>query len=151
MRKPDLIIGPAHDPQTRRWHLWLPTFMKRRGFQLGLHQWLRSDHDRALHDHKANNLSVLLTGPYREWFSHNWEKPYFKVRWPFIPYYRIGELPHRIELHRGPIWSLWLRWPSRREWGFWCPRGWKPWEQYVAEKGDYYVNGSSTVGKGCDD
>jgi hypothetical protein len=146
VRKPDLTIGPAHDPQTLRWHLF-----KFRGLQVALHRWCRSDSDRALHDHTGNNISILLTGRYREWFSHAWEKPYYKVRWPFVPYFRIGEMPHRVELHNGPLWSIWIRFPSRREWGFWCPKGWRHWRDYVAERAGYYETGISTVGKGCDD
>jgi hypothetical protein len=146
VRKPDLIIGPVDDPQTLRWHLF-----KFRGLQVALHRWCRSDSDRALHDHTGNNISILLTGRYREWFSHAWEKPYYKVRWPFVPYFRIGEMPHRVELYNGPLWSIWVRFPSRREWGFWCPKGWRHWRDYVAEREGYYQTGISTVGRGCDD
>lgn len=146
MRKPDLTIGPAHDPQTLRWHLF-----KFRGLQIALHRWCRSDSDRALHDHSGDNISILLTGRYREWFSHAWEKPRYKTRWPLVPYFRMGETPHRVELYRGVIWSLWIRWPPRREWGFWCPKGWRHWRQYVAERGGYYEAGISTTGRGCDD
>lgn len=149
LRAPDLAIGPRSDPQTARWHLWLPKWMRDRKFQLVLHRWYRSDSDRALHDHSGDNISILLTGRYREWLSHSWEPKKARVRLPFIPYFRKGERPHRIELLDGPMWTLWLRWPPRREWGFWCPRGWKHWSQYLAEKGDYYKNGTSTVGPGC--
>src|SRR5580692_11776128 len=79
-REPDLTIGSP--PQTLRWHL-----LRGRGIQVALHRWLLSDNDRALHDHSADNISILLTGCYREWFSHNWEKPRWKLRLPFIPYF----------------------------------------------------------------
>lgn len=127
-----------------RWHL-----LRWRGIQIALHRWLLSDNDRALHDHSADNISILLTGSYREWFSHNWEKPHWKLRLPFIPYFRRGGEPHRVELHRGPLWSLWIRFAPFREWGFWCPKGWKHWKEYVKER-DYSAPGStSTVGEGC--
>lgn len=145
MRKPDLIIGPADNPQTLRWHI-----LNWRGIQVALHYWCRSDSDRALHDHKADNISILLTGPYREWFSHAWEKPYYKTRWPLLMYFRIGEAPHRIELHRGPVWSIWIRFSPRRDWGYWCPKGWRSNSVYNAEGSDYYKHGTSTVGRGCD-
>lgn len=139
MRPPDLIIGPRDNPQTLRWHLF-----RRRGWQLALHRWLRSDDDRALHDHSADNVSVLLTGRYIEFVEYR-----RRVRWPLIPYFRKAETPHRIALMTGPVWSLWLRWPPRREWGFWCPRGWRHWRDYVAER-DYSKPGSvSSVGPGC--
>lgn len=141
MRSPDLTIGSP--PQTLRWHLF-----RWRGVQVALHRWLRSDNDRALHDHSAGNVSILLTGCYREWFSHNWEAPRWKLRLPLIPYYRRAATAHRVELHRGPLWSLWIRFKPWREWGFYCPKGWMHWRDFVDS--DYRAPGSvSNIGKGC--
>jgi hypothetical protein len=153
MRKPDLTIGPRDNPQTHRWHLWLPAFLYRRGFRLNLHRWYRSDDDRALHDHRGDSLSIVLWGGYCEVTSHAWEPR--KARWhgPGSAIWRKAETPHRIELKdgHGPVWTLWLRWPFRREWGFWCPKGWRAYPDYISER-DYTVPGStSTVGKGCND
>lgn len=137
MRKPDLIIGSP--PQTLRWHL-----IRWRGVQVALHRWVRSDSDRALHDHSAGNVSILLTGCYREWFSHGWEKPRWKLRVPLVPYFRRGDVPHRVELHRGPVWTLWIRFRPIREWGFWCgPKQWVHWENYVDSRE------IGRVGNGC--
>jgi hypothetical protein len=113
--------------------------------------WHRSDNDRALHDHVADNVSILLWGTYREWFSHGWEPPRWHWRLPLLPYFRRAETPHRVELlNDKPVWTLWMRGPPRREWGFWCsPTRWVHWKQYLAER-DYSVPGStSTVGNGC--
>jgi hypothetical protein len=142
VRKPDLIIGPRDNPQTLRWHIF-----RWRGWQLSLHKWLRSDDDRALHDHSGNNLSIILTGGY-------WEvlRGCTCFRWPLVPYFRRADVPHRIVLPSDgkPVWSLWLRWPPIREWGFHCPKGWRHWKDYVAER-DYSTPGSvSSVGPGCD-
>jgi hypothetical protein len=146
MRAPDLVIGPRTNPQTERWHLFRPW-----GIQIALHRWSRSDSDRALHDHSADNWSILLWGCYREWFSHSWETPRWKLRIPFIPYFRRAGEPHRVELHRGgPVWTIWIRFKPFRKWGFWCRTGWRPYEEYIAER-DYSAPGSeSTVGRGCD-
>jgi len=147
MRPPDLIIGPADNPQTLRWHLF-----RWRGWQIALHKWLRSDDDRALHDHVSDNVSILLWGRYVEVFSHAWEPRRAKTRWPWIPYFRRAEAPHRVELiGMRAVWTLWMRMPPRRSWGFYCPKGWKHWRDYVAER-DYSAPGSvSSVGPGCDD
>lgn len=145
-RPPDLRIGPSGAPQTLRWELF-----KWRGIQVAVHRWVRSDSDRALHDHSAGNVSVLLTGCYVEHFSHAWQPPGTpdhrrpRVRLPFIPYYRRGDMPHRVELRWGPLWTLWIRFKPWREWGFHCPKGWKHWKAYVSERD----NGE--VGRGCDD
>jgi hypothetical protein len=140
MRKPDLIIGSRDNPQTLRWHL-----LKWRGWQLALHKWCRSDDDRALHDHSGHNISFLLFGGY-------WEVTADATRWrrPFVPYFRRADLPHRIELAYSPIWSLWLRFPPIREWGFHCPKGWRHWKEYLNAR-DYLAPGStSEIGPGCD-
>lgn len=139
MREPDLIIGPKASPQTLRWHL-----LRWRGLQIALHRWLRSDSDRALHDHSAGNVSILLSGAYREWFSHAWQEPRWKLRLPFVPYYRQAATPHRVELINGPLWSLWIRFSPSREWGFWCSvKRWVHWTDYVDNRD------SGLVGRGC--
>lgn len=146
MRTPDLIIGPRDNPQTLRWHIF-----KWRGRQFALHKWLRSDDDRALHDHSGHNMSFILNGGYVEVLSHAWESRRAPFRWPLVPYFRRAGVPHRIELMSDgkPVWSLWLRWPPIREWGFWCPRGWRHWREYTSTR-DYYAAGVSEVGRGCD-
>lgn len=166
IREPDLVIGDP--PQTLRWHLF-----RWRGIQVSLHKWVRSDSDRALHDHSADNISILLNDCYREVIGrwqpmsvtvdgtiHRSTRDMFlahrlyqtrRLRWPLIPYYRRAETPHRIELfEERPVWTIWIRFKPRRSWGFWCPKGWRHWREFVAER-SYAVPGSkSTVGRGCD-
>ena len=55
-RTPDFIIGDKEDPYLARWHL-IP---RNPVFNLYAHRFLRSDDDRALHDHPWLNASVLL-------------------------------------------------------------------------------------------
>jgi hypothetical protein len=110
-----------------------------------------------MHDHSADNLSIILNGGYWEVLQH----PKYaararietcKFRWPLVPYFRRAETPHRIVLPSDgkPVWSLWLRWPPRREWYFHCPQGLKHWKDYTASR-DYSAPGSvSEVGPGCD-
>lgn len=127
-----------------RWHL-----VQWRGWQLALHRIFRSDEDRALHDHRSHNVSLILWGWYWEVLSHAWQTARVKLRIPFVPYFRKAEMPHRLVLTR-PTWTLWLRWPPTREWGFTCRKGWIHWKRFVAEP-DYSKPGStSTVGPGCD-
>jgi hypothetical protein len=127
-----------------RWHL-----LRWRGWQLALHKIWRSDDDRALHDHRSDNLSVILKGAYLEVLDPSKPRKYRGPGGARVVF-RKAETPHRLELPWGPVWTLWLRWPPHREWGFHCPKGWRHWKEYVAEK-DYNVPGStSTVGRGCD-
>ena len=163
MRKPDLIIGPRDNPQTIRWH-WLKAF----GFQFALHKWLRSDSDRAPHDHKADNVSIILSPQgywecIREWLTSGGPlscgcesgPPMYRDRWhyrrPWRPYFRKAETLHRVSLvDSRPLWTIWIRWPERRRWGYWCDgKGWVDADQYNKTK-DYYADGVSEVGRGCD-
>jgi len=144
MRAPDLIIGPRDNPYMYRWHL-----LKWRGWQLALHKIWRSDDDRGLHDHRADNLSVILKGRYTELPGY-WGNG--DVHGPGSVIFRKAETLHRLVLDPGkPAWTLWLRWPPRREWGFFCPgKGWVHWKKFTAED-DYSRSGSiSTVGPGCE-
>lgn len=151
MRGPDLTIGPRDAPQTLRWHIF-----RWRGWQLALHKWLRSDDDRALHDHSGHNLSIILNKGYWELVRTQTSKgavyDLWRYRRPFVPYFRRADAAHRIALApaTAPVWSLWLRWPPIREWGFHCPKGWRHWKDYCDTR-DYSTPGSSsTVGPGCD-
>lgn len=148
-RGPELVIGPDEDPQTKRWHIW-----QWRGWQLAYHEWHRSDHDRALHDHSADNWSIIISGWYDEVLSHRWEDVRMKLRHAFVPYFRRADEPHRVVitprlLDRGICKTLWLRMPPRREWGFVCKTGWKHNSEYIADR-DYYGAKVSVIGKGCD-
>lgn len=141
-RQPDLIIGPRDAPQTLRWHLF-----RWRGIQVALHKWMRSDSDRALHDHSADNISILLNDCYQEVVGESERRVH--MRFPLVPYFRRAETPHRVVLLSDkPVWTIWIRFKPRREWGFWCPKGWRHWKDFI--DGDYSTPGSSShVGKGC--
>lgn len=152
MRTPDLIIGPRDNPQTLRYHIF-----KWRGFQFSLHKWLRSDDDRALHDHSGWNVSLILNGGYHELVRtlNPYEGRAYMDQWhwrrPWRLYARPAATPHRIAipLHARPVWTLWLRGPPMREWGFHCPKGWRHWKEYCNTR-DYSTPGSaSEIGPGC--
>ena len=59
---PHFIVGGVKQPYLKRWYI-IPrnTF-----FNIYLHQFLRDDDDRALHDHPSDNLSIILRGSYIE-------------------------------------------------------------------------------------
>jgi hypothetical protein len=67
-RGPDFVIGAADNPYLRRWFL-IP---RNRFFNIYLHQFLRDDDDRALHDHPWPWLSAILRGAYFEITSPKW-------------------------------------------------------------------------------
>lgn len=139
-RAPDVIIGGVADPYLRRWFL-IP---RNRFFNIYLHQFMRSDDDRALHDHPWWNLSILLRGRYVE---HTISAGGINIRTERkaggIKLRRAGAA-HRIELHDGPCWTLFVTGPRLREWGFHCPRGWVHWRVFTNP-----ADNGATIGRGC--
>lgn len=136
-RAPDFVIGGAERPYLRRW--WL--IPRNRIFNVYLHEFLRSDDDRALHDHPWCNVSILLRGRYLEHLQDGTARVrtagQVVVRW-------CGSIAHRVELIDGPVWTLFITGPRYRQWGFWCPQGWVHWERFTA------AHDPGAVGPGCD-
>lgn len=137
-RKPDFVIGGHDDPYLRRW--WI--IPRNRVFNIYLHQLLRSDDDRALHDHPWVNLSVILQGRYVEHtieaggVNRRVERKVgdMAARWPWRA--------HRLEVAE-PCWSLFLTGPTLRAWGFHCPSGWVHWRDFTA------ADDVGLIGRGC--
>lgn len=129
-RKPDLTIGPRDNPYMLRWEL-----MKFFGQQICLHKICRSDDERALHDHRANNFSLVLWGEYNEIREHGDRG---QVYGPLSTIYRKAEQLHRLVLNPGEhVWTLWWRGRARKEWGFNIQgRGWIHWRAYIDEFGE---------------
>ena len=134
-RPPDEVIGETlagRADYMRRWfiiphardrgHWW---FMKRGN--AFLHNFNRSDDDRALHDHPWWNVSILLSGSYREHGPNGSSK----LRRPGNIVVRGAMSAHRVELLRDaegrelPVWTIFLTGPKTRDWGFLCPKGWR--------------------------
>lgn len=142
-RPPDFIIGGAADPHLKGW--WV--IPRNRFFNIHLHQFLRSDDDRALHDHPWVNVSVLLRGSYLEHLRDG--QVLLRKPWrPWAPWRLIARLPtsaHRVALiDNRPVWTLFLTGPNVRAWGFLCPQGWRHWRDFTAgERGE-------VAGKGCE-
>lgn len=141
-RPPHFIIGGTERPYLLRWFL-IP---RNPVFNIYVHLFMRSDDDRALHDHPWMNLSVILDGQYTE---HTIAPGGINVKtvrkagdWCFR---RSGKMAHRVELTHGACWTLFITGPRYRSWGFHCPdQGWIHWERFTAP------DDKGAVGKGCD-
>jgi len=147
-REPDFVIGGSARPYLRRW--WI---VRTPLFCIYVHQFLRSDDDRALHDHPwLFNASRLLRGPYIEWVPSaggNCQRPVCRFLKPGQWKFRWGPAPHRVQLHSAmgvaqPCWTLFITGPRVRQWGFYCPQGWMHWRRFTA------ADDPGAVGKGCD-
>lgn len=138
----DFIIGDPHNPYILRW--W--EVPRNRIANVYNHAVLRSDDDRANHDHPwLFNLSIILEGRY---FQHTIRKGGVHVRKEYTAgdiIFRWGPAPHRLEVAHGEFCkTLFLTGPIVREWGFHCPQGWRRWQDFTspADRGQ--------VGRGCD-
>ena len=138
-RPPDFIVGAPGDDYLRRW--WV--IPRNRLFNIYLHEFRRSDDDRALHDHPWPNASILLSGRYTE---HTIPAGGINVR----KVYKAGDVKlrsakaaHRVELHAGPCWSLFMTGPRLRDWGFHCRSRWVPWQEFTKP------NAPGEIGQGC--
>lgn len=165
MRKPDVIIGDPKDPYLLRWYI-IP---RNRFFNIYLHNFCKSDDDRALHDHPwLFNMSILLKGDYIEHIFKKRKGEYARSTLPGVIrkfrsagsiYFRWGKAPHRVELYKDveeliprmglqiinekPVWTLFITGPKVREWGFYCPQEWRHW-------GIFTKNNGNETGRGCD-
>lgn len=145
-RRPDFVIGGDERPYLLRW--WV--IPRNRFFNVYLHLFLRSDDDRALHDHPwLFNCSILLEGSYREWVPGA-EADGIRCNVGILRtqgnwYFRPHKAPHRVELIGGhPCTTLFITGPVVREWGFYCPKGWIPWQRFTASRN------KGEVGAGCE-
>lgn len=151
-RAPDQIIG-GDSPYLKRWYV-IP---RNRLFNIYVHQFLRSDDDRALHDHPWINLSVLLHGRYeeitRDWLESWWTGgPAFRsvIRSAGGMKVRLPWKAHRLGLiNDQPCITLFITGPKMRAWGFHCPKsspagGWRHWKQFTDPANP------GRVGPGCE-
>lgn len=132
-REPDFVIG---DRYLLRWFL-IP---RNNYLNVYLHHFLHSDDDRALHDHPYWSISLCLWGSSIEHLAAGRSRT---IRQGSIVL-RSAAASHRIELRDGTdCWTLFVTGPRIREWGFYCPRGWRHWRDYTKP------SSSGQVGRGC--
>jgi hypothetical protein len=128
------FIGKAHiGDYMRRWMVSTPFFSVR------LHHILRSDYDRAMHDHPWWFRSLILRGRYRELslsrgvaftclglgadpVAHATSEVFS----PGMINARNATDPHLLLLEDGAtVWTLCITGPARRDWGFFVlGKGW---------------------------
>lgn len=148
--RPHFYIGGTERPYLLRWYL-IP---RNRRLNIYLHKFCRDDDDRALHDHPWWFMSMMLRGEDRE-YSRNptneqdaWG---YEVRRAGSIAIRRATHRHRVELAKRmdgspiPCWTIVVTGPNVRTWGFWCPKGFVPWYDFVD------VSDAGAVGPGCGD
>ena len=114
-----IIENLAGAPYLKRWELR----RNHPSFDIYLHQFLRSDDNRALHDHTAASIGIIVCGRYTEWLQGNRRE----TRTEGDVIVRRAMTAHRIEINEAepaPI-TIFLRGRKTRDWGFYCPSGWR--------------------------
>ncbi len=156
-REPDFIIGGKENPYLCR-HFLIP---RNRFFNVYVHEFLRSDEDRAHHCHPwMFRVSWMLRNSYIAHTIKNGGVHVAKLRDEGSVEFQWGASPHRVELLRvaetehdlfhakelpaQPCWTLFITGPVVREWGFHCQHGWVPWQDFTDARD------SGAIGKGCD-
>ena len=119
----DKITGNDSTVYMRRWFFWCPWFGIR------VHNILRSDHDRHMHDHPWDFASLILSGYYVEHNPDRSNSPNVFRRFSVVRH--KAEDLHRLELTDGPVWTLVITGPKRKSWGFMTERGMVPWRRYL--------------------
>ena len=122
LRPPDFVIGSPDAPYMLRWHL-TPLGGDDRVY---LHHILRRDDDRALHDHPAQSLSIMLRGGMVE---HTQAGSRRIVAGDVV--FRDEHCAHRLDEPAPDTWTLFCFGKNVREWGFHCPQGWRHWRDFV--------------------
>lgn len=153
-RPPDFIIGGHDNPYLLRWYLYgsephreEPNRVQSKtilGTRAYLHCFLRSDDDRAHHDHPARSVSVALRNSAVEHTIAAGGVNHRRVITAGDIRLRTAEFAHRIEIEPGTeFWTLFIFFRDTREWGFHCPNGWVHWKDFTAP-GD-----AGAIGRGC--
>jgi len=113
-----------------------------------LHKMDAPDPGIDLHDHPWWFVSIILWGGYEEQRANIRNAPTLariaedqppctrgvpeRRRWLSVRVMRLDECHTITELHRRVSWSLVIKGPRRRKWGFYLPSGYMPEAQYDA-------------------
>lgn len=100
---------------------WRYHLLKTRWLGIYLHEFVRSDHDRCLHDHPWGFVAVIIRGGYMEQMAdgYYWRRP-GSILW------RPAKTAHRIEIPYGSRpWSLVFVGRKVRDCGFYTKDGWR--------------------------
>ena len=111
--EPHQVIGDGDTPYLRRWYI-IP---RNPVLNVYLHQFLRSDDDRALHDHPWWFASLILKGGY---YEHRQEGPLKALKWRPAGSlaFRLPTTAHRVELESSAVEVT----DDIRDWPFDDPR-----------------------------
>lgn len=145
-RSPDFIVGTEADPYMLRWY----AIPRNKLFNIYLHEFVRSNDPRALHDHPWVNLSIIVQGCYVEHTIAaggihrriEYSAGTLRLRSPFFA--------HRVEIAPGTRpRTIFITGPVLRQWGFHCRLGWRSFKDFVRIVPGPDGSRVSQIGEGC--
>ena len=121
-----VVIGVGEQPLMIRWIL-----VRFPAFGIYLHKFLRSDYDRALHDHPWPFIAIILAGGYTEVHDQTTDGKHISIfHKPWSVLLRPAEWRQRVVIGDKPSWSLVIVGRRQRSWGFFLPDGWCWWRKH---------------------
>lgn len=123
--EPECICNSEGDIYLMRYVVWRDDADN----ALFIHVLYRSDEDREMHDHPADFKARIISGSYRE-LTPDGEQVFGVGDWNI----KKAEDLHRLEVIKGPVVTLFYRYPKRRDWGFMLPEGWMSHSKFLEEK-----------------
>lgn len=120
-------IGPSECPMMRRWVFEVPWFSIR------LHNFLRSDDMRHLHDHPWWFVTLILRGSYYDITEIDGERYASDRLKPGSIRFRPANHAHAVST-KG-CWSIVVTGPINRRWGFWDRGIFRPVSDYFRRYG----------------
>lgn len=154
-RNPDLVIAPDGFPYLYRWHIIPRASTPEQGSNLYFHVQVNDDPERPLHNHPWDNMSVILTGGYKETMCMSEGEPSPDATSIFIRQkgdviFRRARWSHRLTMLRGEDYAMTLfsTGPKVNSWGFWYPAGFRPYQEVTVLKDgvSVHVKGSDAQG-----
>jgi hypothetical protein len=117
-------LGKPECPYVHRWciNFWL--------FSIRIHHFLRSDDNRALHDHPFWFITLILKGCYDD-IS---DKRTITLKCGNIAFRRAI---HRHTVKTSGVWTLLITGREKRVWGFWPNGKFKRREKYFKKYGHH--------------
>jgi hypothetical protein len=97
--------------------------------EIAFHRFYRSDGN-DMHDHPWPFVSIVLWRGYREHTPRG-----VKRIWPGMVLFRPARWVHRVELVGPSAWTLVIKGPRVRMWGYHTARGWQMFRDYWKEHG----------------
>jgi hypothetical protein len=110
----------------KRWFIIHDNKGPKKTWHVYLHNMLRSDADKELHDHPWWFISIILWGGY--WEETERGREFLR---PGRIIFRPAAWRHRVHLPEGrQSWSLVLTGVKERSWGFWTETGFVGWREW---------------------